>query len=151
MVIQEINYNSSAGFDPGDWVELYNNGAAAVDLSGWSFEDSGSSWIIPAGTIVPVGGYLVLAQDLNQFTAVYGGSTGAIGDLGFGFSGSGELLSLRDGGGVLIDEVEYDDVAPWPTAPDGTGPTLELIDPNLDNNDGANWQASVAIGGSPGS
>lgn len=151
MVIHEINYNSSAGFDPGDWVELYNNGVASIDISGWSFEDSGSSWTVPAGTLVPAGGYLVLAQDVAQFTAAYGGGLTALGDLGFGFSGGGELLRLRDGGGVLIDEVDYMDVSPWPTEPDGNGPTLQLTDPNLDNNDGANWQASVAVGGSPGS
>jgi len=151
MVIHEINYNSSAAFDPGDWVELYNNSAAALDLSGWSFEDASSSWAVPAGTIVPAGSHLVLAQDLNQFTAAYGGGTGAIGDLGFGFSGSGERLRLRDDTGILIDEVDYLDSPPWPTGPDGNGPTLQLIDPNLDNNAGVNWQASAAIGGSPGS
>lgn len=151
MVIHEINYNSSASFDPGDWVELYNNSAAAIDLSGWTFEDSASSWTIPAGTIVPVDGHLVLAQNLTLFTSTYGGAMGAIGDLGFGFSGGGELLRLRDGAGVLIDEVEYDDATPWPTEPDGNGPTLQLVDPNLDNNAGANWQASSAVGGSPGS
>jgi hypothetical protein len=151
MVINEINYNSSASFDPGDWVELFNNSAAPIDLSGWSFEDSGSAWTVPAGTIVPAGGFLVLAEDLNQFTTAYGGGMGALGDLGFGFSGGGELLSLRNDAGALIDEVNYDDSSPWPTGPDGNGPTLELIDPNLDNNAGANWRASAAVGGSPGS
>ena len=151
MVIQEINYNSSASFDPGDWVELYNNSTAAIDLSGWTFEDSGSSWTVPAGTIVQSGGSLVLADDLNQFTSVYGGGLPVIGDLGFGFSGGGELLRLVDGSGVLVDEVDYDDASPWPTEPDGNGPTLQLLDPNADNNDGANWQASVAVGGNPGS
>lgn len=151
MVIHEINYNSDAGFDPGDWVELYNNGSAPVDLSGWTFEDSANSWTIPAGTVVPVGGFLVLAQDTAQFAAAYGGGLGALGDLGFGLSGGGELLRLRDDQGVVVDEVDYDDEAPWPTEPDGTGPTLQLIDPNLDNAAGANWQASLNVGGSPGS
>jgi hypothetical protein len=151
MVIHEINYNSSASFDPGDWVELYNNSATAMDLSGWSFEDSAASWTVPAGTIVPSGGRLVLAQDLNQFTAVYGGGFGALGDLGFGFSGGGELLRLRNDTGVLVDEVNYDDSPPWPTEPDGNGPTLQLTDPNWNNNAGASWQASGAVGGNPGS
>lgn len=150
MVIHEINYNSSSGFDPGDWVELYNNSTSALDISLWTFEDSGSTWTVPAGTVIPSGGYLVLAEDVNQFSSVYGAGITVVGDLGFGFSGGGELLRLRDDSGVLVDEVDYDDSAPWPTAPDGTGPTLELIDPNLDNSDGANWQASSAVGGSPG-
>jgi hypothetical protein len=122
-----------------------------MDLSGWSFEDSAASWTVPAGTIVPSGGRLVLAQDLNQFTAVYGGGFGALGDLGFGFSGGGELLRLRNDTGVLVDEVNYDDSPPWPTEPDGNGPTLQLTDPNWNNNAGASWQASGAVGGNPGS
>jgi hypothetical protein len=39
----------------------------------------------------------------------------------------------------MIDTVEYDDVAPWPAEPDGSGESLELIDPNLDNSAAASW------------
>ncbi|MGB0953482.1 MAG: CotH kinase family protein, partial [Planctomycetota bacterium] len=150
VVIHEINYNSSTSFNPGDWVELYNNSTAAVDVSGWTFEDSGSVWTLPAGTIMPSGGYLVLAENLQDFSDAYGAAATALGELGFGFSGGGELLTLRDAGGVMIDQVDYDDNAPWPTGPDGNGPTLQLIDVNSDNAAGTNWQASAAIGGTPG-
>ena len=34
LVINEINYNSSATFDPGDWVELYNPQDHALDIVG---------------------------------------------------------------------------------------------------------------------
>ena len=33
---------------------------------------------------------------------------------------------------------------PWPTEPDGNGPTLELRNPNLDNALASSWAASVA-------
>lgn len=151
VLIHEINYNSSGDFNPGDWVELYNNTTAAVDLSGWTFEDSASTWTVPAGTILESGAYLVLAEDLVEFEAAYGSAVAALGDLGFGFSGGGELLSLRDAGGVLVDAVDYDDSSPWPTEPDGDGPTLQLVDVNTDNAAGANWQASAEVGGTPGS
>ena len=39
---------------------------------------------------------------------------------------------------------------PWPTAPNGEGPTLELIDPMEDNSIAQNWTASADIGGTPG-
>ena len=51
---------------------------------------------------------------------------------------------------TLIDEVEYDDISPWPGEPDGEGPTLELIDSSLDNALGGNWDASNDNGGTPG-
>ena len=47
----------------------------------------------------------------------------------------------------MIDTVTYPDVDPWPITPDGTGPSLELIDPTLDNNDPVNWAASTAARG----
>ena len=47
---------------------------------------------------------------------------------------------------ILIDRVNYDDSDPWPTAPDGNGPTLELIDPLSDNGSAENWTASEENG-----
>ena len=39
LVINEINYRSSVGFNPGDWIELYNPKSAAIDLSNWLIKD----------------------------------------------------------------------------------------------------------------
>ncbi|MCB0598314.1 MAG: choice-of-anchor I family protein, partial [Phaeodactylibacter sp.] len=49
--------------------------------------------------------------------------------------------------GTVIDEVNYNDNDPWPTTPDGGGPSLELIAAVLDNNDGHNWRASITQAG----
>ena len=49
-----------------------------------------------------------------------------------------------------MDDVEYDDEDPWPVEADGTGATLELIHPSLDNSLPENWVASMGHG-SPGS
>jgi hypothetical protein len=38
----------------------------------------------------------------------------------------------------------------WPGRADGNGSSLELIDPNGDYSDGANWRNSISYGGSPG-
>jgi hypothetical protein len=45
-----------------------------------------------------------------------------------------------------IDSLRYDDTAPWPTAPDGDGPTLALRNPNLENSLAENWEASLGHG-----
>ena len=58
----------------------------------------------------------------------------------------GELIRLIDSNGLLVDEVRYNNSYPWPTEPDGNGPTLELIHPSLDNNLGLNWVASDGYG-----
>ena len=43
----------------------------------------------------------------------------------------------------------YGTAAPWPTAPNGGGPTLALLEPQLDNSVPANWAASRETGGTP--
>jgi hypothetical protein len=71
--------------------------------------------------------------------------------MGFGLAGGGELIRLYNETGTLVDTVNYDDVAPWPTRPDGQGATLELISPDLDNALGQNWKASgITTHGTPG-
>lgn len=152
VVINEINYNAPASADPADWVELHNSGGTPLDLSGWVFRDGDDAhrFALPAGTVLPAGGYLVLCEDRAGFGRIHPGVDAVLGDLGFGFSGSGEALRLFRPDGVLHDQVTYDDGPPWPAAPDGQGPTLELIAPYLDNALPASWRASTSAGGTPG-
>lgn len=45
-----------------DWIELYNDSNAAIDISGWHLSDKESKpekWEIPAGTMIPANGFLV--------------------------------------------------------------------------------------------
>ncbi len=148
IVINEINYNSADDFDPEDWVELHNASDQPVDLSQWVFKDEEDAheFVIPEGTVLPIGGYLVLCADLAAFTALFPNAEPVLGDLGFGFSGGGELLRLFDNSAALHDWVSYDDQAPWPPEPDGNGPTLELRNPTYDNALPQNWAASDGHG-----
>src|SRR5690606_36371580 len=65
-------------------------------------------------------------------------------------SNGGETVALVDTFGQAADSITYDDIAPWPTAPDGGGPSLSLLDPSLDNALPGSWAASCAPGGTPG-
>jgi hypothetical protein len=49
---------------------------------------------------------------------------------------------------IRADRVSYDDTAPWPTEPDGSGQSLTRISNTAYGNDVANWQAAAP---SPGS
>ena len=155
IVINEINYKDSEDFEVGDWVELYNKGSSAVDLSNWVFKDDDDTheFILPAGTSIPAGGYVVLAKTLSLFQTKFPSVSPVYGDFGFGLSGGGELIRLFDADGNLVDSVTYDDEDPWPTEPDGNGPTLELINPSLDNSLPESWDACAPSGsenGTPG-
>ena len=152
IVINEINYNSSDDFDPEDWVELYNSSESPINIGTWKLKDEANDhvFIIPENTILAGGDYLVLCKDTIAFTSLFPGVSNFIGDLGFGLGGGGDMVRLFDSYDILMDDVEYDDDDPWPIEADGTGATLELIDPSLDNSLPENWIASIGYG-SPGS
>ena len=155
IVINEINYKDAIDFPTKDWIELYNDSAATVDISNWVFKDNDDlhEFVIPNGTTMGPGSYLVLSQFLADFQSMFPGVSNVIGDFEFGLSGGGELIRLFNNSGQLVDFVEYSDIEPWPTEPDGNGPTLELRSPNLDNALASSWAASLppsAAHGTPG-
>jgi uncharacterized repeat protein (TIGR02543 family) len=148
IVINEINYNSASNFDPEDWVELYNNYGSDIDMSGWIFkdEDDAPYYTFPAGTIIPNGGFLIICRDTSAFKTYFPEVNHYMGDLGFGLSGGGELIRLYNSDMILVDALTYDDDAQWPTEPDGNGPTLSLLNPDLDNSLAESWGVSIEHG-----
>jgi hypothetical protein len=72
------------------------------------------------------------------------------GNADWALGNDGDNIRLFHSSGQLIDNVAYDDSSPWPTAPDGDGPTLSLLDPALDNSLPENWAASLQNDGTPG-
>ena len=148
VVINEINYLSFNDF-PEDWVELHNPTNKTIAIGLWTLKDNNNVFTIPENTILSAGDFIVLCKDVAAFKSQFPQVTNFIGDFGFGLSGGGELLRLFDSNEQLVDKVEYNDIAPWPTEPDGTGPTLELINPSLENDMSSNWAASNG-NGTPG-
>ncbi len=148
IVINEINYHSADDFDPKDWIEFTNTGETEMDLSNWFFKDEDDEHVFtfPEGILIEAGGFLVLCEDTTAFIEFFPEVENIIGDMEFGFSGNNELLRLFDVSGAIADTVHYDDEDPWPSDPDGTGPTLELINPLYDNALAENWAASDAHG-----
>ncbi len=87
--------------DPSDWVELHNNSAAAVDLTGWTLSDDPtvlSKWPLPAGTSIPAGGFLVILAD-DPDAPIAGA---AFLHANFKLSGGGDYLALFDASGTMV-------------------------------------------------
>jgi len=152
VVINEINYNSPGNHNTGDWIELYNPNTHPVDLSKWVFRDvsNSHSYVFPNGTIIQPDSYLVVCEDTLGYTLFNNINIQYMGNLGYGFSGAGELIRLFNANGQLIDSVLYDDVLPWPTAADAKGPTLELKNFTWDNALASSWYAFAGDYGTPG-
>jgi hypothetical protein len=143
VVINELMYHAVSDLDGDDYLELYNRGTTAVDLSGWTF--SGITLTLPTGTTIAAGGYLVVAKDAAQYQTRYARTAAAV--YGGNLSNGGETISLKDNTGATIDTVTYGTDDPWPVKADGTGPSLELIDPTLNNDDALNWAAATNTAG----
>jgi hypothetical protein len=86
-----------------DWVELHNNGAAALSLKDWRLSDDPSDpsqWVFP-DVAIPAGGYLVIICDGEDIrTPAPGGFLHA----NFKLDGSGEFLGLYNAAGVLVQQ-----------------------------------------------
>ncbi len=137
IVINEIMYNSpDAGQDSTEYIELFNNSGAAVDISGWSFTQ-GVTHTFDTGTSIGANAYLLVAGDAQAMMDSYG-VTATQWESG-GLSNGGEDIELVDASGSVIDLVDYDDGLPWPAGADGNGASLELCSPDKDNNNAANW------------
>ncbi|MBN2279846.1 MAG: CotH kinase family protein [Candidatus Marinimicrobia bacterium] len=144
IVINEINYKSSADFDTGDWVELLNNTGDDLDMSGWVFRDSDDehAFVFPSDFVLGAGEYIVLADKEDDFLKYYPQASYYAGELGFGFSSEGEYLRLFNAQGYLVDSVNYQSTPPWPVEAAGSGATLALKNPNRENTQAENWKAS---------
>ncbi|MBN2291128.1 MAG: CotH kinase family protein, partial [Pirellulales bacterium] len=150
LVINEINYNSAPDFDPEDWVELYNPHNDTVDISGWQFKDQNdNSFTFGPNTTIGPNAYLVLCNNEIDFHSAFPTVENYIGNFTFKISNGGDTITLYDAEANPVDTVTFDDIDPWPLEPDGTGPTLELMNSRLDNTLPTSWAAS-ANHGTPG-
>jgi len=142
IVITEIMYNPpEGGTDSLEFIELYNNSASVVDLQGFVLCYSTTTDTFAAGVSINPYNYLVVSIDSVAFKNFYGFS--ALQGPTLGISNTSTSVWLKNTIGTTIDSLEYDDSSPWPTEPDGNGPSLVLCDYNSDNSDGANWTYST--------
>ena len=145
LVITKIDYNplETAAFPESDdleYIAIQNTGSMLVNLTGIYLEKLGVSYQFPENATIAANETIYLAGDAPTFEAKYGEAPfdTFLRDL----SNKSHNLVLADAFGNVIDQVEYSDKAPWPTAADGDGFYLKLKDVNLDNSLASSWIAS---------
>ncbi|HON08782.1 MAG TPA: lamin tail domain-containing protein, partial [Verrucomicrobiota bacterium] len=158
IIINEIMYHPA---DNGiEYIELANISSNAVPLfdtqnpiNRWKINGAGfvfpeNVWLAPGGILLvvatnPTDFRTTFAVDEN--VQIFGPFTGNL-------QNDGETLSIYrpfapDTNGAVyfnvIDEVRYNDKAPWPVAADGTGLSLHRINPNIFGNEPSNWMAAT--------
>jgi hypothetical protein len=141
IVITEIMFNPpESGTDSLEYLELYNNSNASIDISGWNFTQ-GIEHVFASGTVVPAGGYVVLAKNANAFKSVFG-VTPTVWTNGALTNTPGEDIELRDASANVIDYVDYLNASPWPAEGAGMGSSIVLCDYGADNTVAGNWVAA---------
>lgn len=117
-----------------DWVELFNAGAAPASVGGLYLTDDleiPTKWQIPAGTVIPARGFLLIWADNDT------DDTGL--HAGFALDADGERVALIDRDGLTpIDAVDFgpqrSDVS-FGRDPDGSGDWVTLAPtPGASNN-----------------
>jgi len=121
----------------GEWFEVYNRSATAVDLAGWIIADANGSDTLEGPLTLGGNDYMVFCS--NGDSATNGGvpedfdyhfsTTG----WGLSLSNGGETISLREPTNVIVCSVNY---TSYPYAP---GASAQLTDVNLDPANAANW------------
>lgn len=163
LVISEIMYNPSSAEDNWEWVEIYNAGAATVDLSGYVIDDingtaHGSANIASGSIAAGETAVLYNADDLTaaDFTAAWGSSVNLIAVTDWGamaLNNSGDTIGLWDSfanytgdhnvhANALISLPYDDDGTIWPL--DNGSASIYLTDLTADATVGSNWALSAA-------
>jgi len=166
VVISEVMYHPE---EPGsfEFIELYNVTGSDVDLA--DSENPANTWkltgaidfMFPPDVVIGATNFvLVVPTDANTFRSVYTSVPAGVeiyGPYSGQLDNAGESIRLFKPGepepafvpNILVERVEYDDKAPWPSVADGNGPSLHRIITEDYGNDNINWMAT-GDGGSPG-
>jgi hypothetical protein len=158
VIIEEIMYHPPTNGH--EYLKLVNTSGSVVPLfdplnptNTWKV--AGIDFTFPPGVQLTAGDSLLLVRDTitpAQFRAAYG--VPAAIDI-FGYSGEldndAETIALKKPGApetgtgfvpsIVVEQVKYNDSAPWPMAADGGGQVLHRISNPAYGDDAANWQA----------
>lgn len=166
VVINEIMFHPVTGNDDDQFVELYNRGAAPVNLEGWQLSD-GVEYTFPAGAVIPANGFVVVGRNPARLRAsspnlpagtLFGGFSGRLAGRGerIALAMPGSTISANANGvletnqfAIVVDELTYADGGRWGKWADGGGSSLERIDPRADGRLPTTWADSDESGKAP--
>ncbi|MEO1528967.1 MAG: lamin tail domain-containing protein [Planctomycetota bacterium] len=165
----DLTLDPNLGTSDLEFVELHNHSDAQVNLTNWRLRGD-ADFDFVAGTLLEAGEVLVLVQfdpddvtnepRLNAFRNHYGidASVRLVGPLAGTLGNSYGRVRLQKPDAapvddpttlphVVVDEVYYDDRAPWPVTADGEIPTLQRVSEFALGNDPESWFAVLPTPG----
>ncbi|MEK7648519.1 MAG: lamin tail domain-containing protein [Patescibacteria group bacterium] len=132
IVITEISAYESSDHE---WIEIYNKGSSAVDLTGWKFFEGDTNHGLAAfrgGLIIQPQVYAVIADGAVNTAADYPQYQGILIDSSWTtLNEGGEIIGLKNASGATIEQFTYISASDH---------SLERVDPTLANYTASNWK-----------
>ncbi|HKX62528.1 MAG TPA: lamin tail domain-containing protein, partial [Verrucomicrobiae bacterium] len=156
IVINELMYKPISGQTDDEYIEIYNRGAAPVNIGLWRFI-AGITYTFPTNTVIAPGAYFVVARNATNLLAKYSNlnSTNTFGNFSGTLANKGERVALgmpdlnvsTNNAGqvrtntvyVVVDEVTYGTGGQWGFWANEGGSSLELIDARANHRLAHNW------------
>jgi hypothetical protein len=134
-----------------EFLELRNISNSVISLNGVEIS-GGIEFQFSNGSVnsLQPGAYVIVVRNMTAFAARYGSGLPVAGQYSGQLSNGGEALLVSDAAHQPINDFTFDDAPPWPTAADGGGPSMEVVNLAGDYSLGTNWAASATSGGNPG-
>ncbi len=139
VVLNEIAWMGSTASANDEWIELHNNTALPINLTGWTLQSTdGTPSITLSGTIPANGWFLLERTDDTSVPGVAADQiyTGALGN-------TVEVLELRDLAMQLHDDVDV-----WYAGNNTTKQTMERVNPLAPGTVASSW-ADGPVNGTP--
>jgi phosphatidylserine/phosphatidylglycerophosphate/cardiolipin synthase-like enzyme len=136
VVINEAAWMGTTASYTDEWMELYNNSNAAINLAGWTLKAQDGSPSIQLLGSIPAKGYFLLEKTDDQTVSDVAADQIYSGTLG----NTAEILYLYDENNNVIDFVDN-----WHAGDNTAKATMERIDPSSDGNLPSNWGTSTTV------
>lgn len=143
----ELSYSQPSWVCSGDWLECHNPGSEWLDISHMGISDSGHGvTLLPPGTLIPPGGFLILASDPRLFCRDHPRVPCTVADMGFSLSSEGDTVLFTSRTGIQTTAVAYGTDDPWVKASESV---LSLMNSYCQPLCPQSWEA-VDYPGTPG-
>ena len=135
-VISEICYHPMLDSES-EYIRIYNPADTPFDISGYILSQA-FDFTFPEGSLIPARGSAYVVADASKFTPecpddqIWQWTNGKL-------SNNGESIRLSNAAGIVVDQVSYMSVAPWPVSEQSETMVLLLRDLSADNHLAANW------------
>ncbi len=142
--------------DEFEFIEFLNTGNQTIDLTNVRLTETvsgqgteGVLFTFPT-LALPPGERTVVVENIPVFQSRYRYPVPIAGQYTGRLADAGERIQVVAASGAIIQSFQYGTATPWPAAPQGFGPTLQIINPQGDYDSPGNWRASGPDDGTPG-